>query len=216
MDIGKQVDAENLLLDPRISVDHCPHIWQSYIDRQCKAGNHLGALKMIDKLKAKCISDIFKSLYNKVIEKFVVYRGRTQVNQLREIIDYLLERKVELTYTNQMEVLAQLYHQKDKDVFIAYILELDYTLDPNVFNLMLSLILDQLDFETASKMFSLVFDNRLKKVDMMNVDVSKSSLKCLLKIQMNKAKSGEGGLWDLLESEKSEMASVLGSPRSRL
>lgn len=65
-------------------------------------------------------------------------------------------------------------------------------------------------------MFSLVFDSKLKKVDMMNVDVSKSSLKCLLKIQMNKAKSGEGGVWDLLESERSEMASVLGSPRSRL
>ncbi len=48
----------------------------------------------------------------------------------------------------------------------------------------------------------LVFENKLKKVDIMNVDLSKSSLKCLLKIQMTKAKlgTGEGGFWDLLES----------------
>jgi hypothetical protein len=80
MDMGKQVEAENVLLDPRISVNHCPDIWKIYIDRQCKGGQHMQALLLIDKLKTKCISDIFKSLYNKVIEKFVLHKGRNQVN----------------------------------------------------------------------------------------------------------------------------------------
>jgi hypothetical protein len=77
---------------------------------------------------------------------------------------------------------------KDNNLFITVILRLDYTLDPNVFNLMLNLIVDQIDFETASMMFSLVFENKLSKINITNVDVSKSSLKCLLKIQMTKLK----------------------------
>jgi hypothetical protein len=113
MDMGKQMEAENVLLDPRISVNHCPDIWKTYIDRQCKAGEQLKALGLIDKLKTKCISDIFKSLYNKVIEKFIFHKGRNQVNQLMKIIDYLIERKIELSYQNQLEVLAQLYNMKD-------------------------------------------------------------------------------------------------------
>lgn len=47
------------------------------IDRRCKLGNHMGALKAIDKLKTKLVSDIFTKLYNTVIEKFVIYKGRT-------------------------------------------------------------------------------------------------------------------------------------------
>ena len=61
-------------------------------------------------------------------------------------------------------------------------MELDYTLEPNVFNLLLNLILEKLDFETGTKMFSLVFDNKLSKINMGNIDVSKNSLKCLLKV----------------------------------
>lgn len=64
---------------------------------------------------------------------------------------------------------------------------MDYTLDENVFNLVLNQILENLDFETGSQMFELVFNNKLKKIDFMKVDVSKTSLKLLLKIHMKKS-----------------------------
>lgn len=171
-------------------------------------------------MKNRLASPVFyKALYNKVLETFVSQQGYNCNKAIvKQIIDYLIERKIEFTYQNQLEALAQIYHMKDSDQFVQLILLMDYTLDPNVFNLMLNLILDQLDFETASKMFSLVFENKLSKINITTVDVSKSSLKCLLKIQMNKLKSVDTK-WDKLEledSEKSEMMSVLSSPRSKM
>lgn len=109
---------------------------------------------------------------------------------------------------------------------------MDYTLDPNVFNLVLNLILERLDFETGSKMFELVFEYKLKKIgiiifiyfivlDMMTIDVSKNSLKYLLKLHMTHVKalslsSVSHSVWELEESERSELASVISSPRSKL
>lgn len=54
--------------------------------------------------------------------------------------------------------MIQIYQIKDKDVYIESIIALDYTLDPNVFNLILNLILDSKDFTIAISMFELIFD----------------------------------------------------------
>jgi hypothetical protein len=72
---------------------------------------------------------------------------------------------------------------QNKEVLVEYILKLDYTLEPNIFNFVLNLILDKLDYDTAIQMFELVFDAKLKRVDLSSIDVSKTSLKLLLKIQ---------------------------------
>jgi hypothetical protein len=46
-----------------------------------------------------------------------------------------------------------------------------------------------LDFETGLKLFDLVFDGKLKGKDINNLDISKHSLKFLLKYHMAKAKA---------------------------
>ncbi len=79
---------------------------------------------------------------------------------------------------------------KEKSLFIDYILALDYTLDPNVYNLILNLILEFKDFETSLLMFELIFEGKLSKIGLNNVDVSKQSLKILLMIQTKKLKLG--------------------------
>lgn len=72
-------------------------------------------------------------------------------------------------------------------------------------------------------MFELAFTNKLSKIDMMSIEVSKTSLKYLLKIHMNHVKllsegnmSDTSSVWELEESDRSELASVISSPRSRL
>lgn len=77
---------------------------------------------------------------------------------------------------------------KNKDRFIQYIKDLDYTLEYNVFNFILNLVLDIPDFHTAIMMFELVFDDILKGINLQTIDVPKESLKCLLKIQTQKLK----------------------------
>mmetsp|Transcript_13518 Transcript_13518/g.13250 ORF Transcript_13518/g.13250 Transcript_13518/m.13250 type:complete len:126 (+) Transcript_13518:911-1288(+) len=72
--------------------------------------------------------------------------------------------------------------------------------------------MEAFDFETAFSMLQLSFEGKLKKVDIGNVDLSKAALKYLLKIQIQKNKNQE---WDLLESDRSELSSVLGSPESK-
>lgn len=37
-------------------------------------------LGLIDRLKIVTISDSMDGLYNKVIEKFLIYKGKTQIN----------------------------------------------------------------------------------------------------------------------------------------
>lgn len=102
-----------------------------------------------------------------------------------------------------MEALIQVYHlMKGSSDFADYLLKLDYTLDPNVFNFILNLILELHDFKTGIKLFEAVIDQRLKRVDLQTVDVSKHHLKCLLKLQTLKLKEGESFLFnDLVKSE---------------
>ena len=57
-------------------------------------------LGLIDRLKIVTISDSMDGLYNKVIEKFLIYKGKTQINQSLPIIDHLINKKVKLNYYN--------------------------------------------------------------------------------------------------------------------
>lgn len=98
--LGKGQMAEAILLDPRISVNHFPDLWKLYIDLQCKKGNHIETLALISKLQKKCISDIFPSLYNAVIEKFILYNGKSKIKRLMEIVDVLISKKIPLNYQN--------------------------------------------------------------------------------------------------------------------
>ena len=50
---------------------------------------------------------------------------------------------------------------------------LDYTLDPNVFNLVLNFLMEYKDYETSLLMFELIFEGKLSKIDLNHVDVSK-------------------------------------------
>jgi hypothetical protein len=64
-------------------------------------------------------------------------------------------------------------------ILIDYLLRLDFTLDPNVFNFILNLILELGDFSTGIILFELIID---EKINLSSVDVSKQHLKILLKI----------------------------------
>jgi len=71
MDVGKVKAAENLIMDPRISVEHCPSIWKVYIERGVKQDRFMEVLRNIQLLSIKCSADIFPSLFNMVIEKLI-------------------------------------------------------------------------------------------------------------------------------------------------
>ena len=105
------------------------------------------------------------------------------------------------------------YLQRDKDLFISYFQRLDYTMDTNILNLVLNLILDQFDFETGLKMFELVCDGKIKGKVLQSIDVSKNSLKFLLKYHIHKTRAAldQNEAWNF-DSERSEMASVISSP----
>ena len=80
---------------------------------------------------------------------------------------------------------------------------LDYTLDPNVFNLIINLLLELKDFESSLLMFELIFEAKLSKIDLGHVDVSNQSLKVLLMIQSKKLK--EGSQFHFEDLDKSEL-----------
>lgn len=84
---------------------------------------------------------------------------------------------------------------------------MDYCIDPNVFNLIINLLLEYKDFETSLMMFELIFDSKLTKIDLSHVDVSKQSLKVLLMIQTKKLK--DGSQFQFEDFDKSEIMSVL-------
>lgn len=85
MDNKREKEAEKILLDPRISVTLYPDIWNVYIERQCKMGNFKKALSLIDDLNTKCINDIIPELYNTVMEKFVLFKGRSQIKNFMNL-----------------------------------------------------------------------------------------------------------------------------------
>lgn len=120
----------------------------------CRNSKPLEALALLDKFKAQCISDQFPKLYNMIIEKFILAKHRSQTGVLISIADCLIARNVQLTYYNQLEVLFQVY-QVGK--LPEYVSKLDYSLDINVFNFMLNLILDLGDIKTGLSLFTVVF-----------------------------------------------------------
>lgn len=119
---------------------------------------------MIDELQTKCISDVFDKLYNTVMEKFVLFKHRSNIPLLLEIANHLITKKSKINYYNQIEILVQAYllkEQTQKSVFLDYITRINYSLDANVFNFVLNLVLDSLDFDTAISMFEMVFESKL-------------------------------------------------------
>lgn len=113
IDGKRESEAESILLDPKISVSLYPELWTYYIERQCSQRKEQKALEMIDQLKTKSIHDIVVSLYNKVLEKFVLIHQRTQREHLKRIVDHLISQKVIFTYQNQLEALFQIYQLQD-------------------------------------------------------------------------------------------------------
>jgi hypothetical protein len=59
---------------------------------------------------------------------------------------------------------------------------LDYTLDTNVFNFIINVILDMPDLRTGLFMLTLVFTARLRSIPLDQVDIPKEHLKLLLKV----------------------------------
>ncbi|CDW74579.1 UNKNOWN [Stylonychia lemnae] len=187
---GKFEEAEKILLDTRLSIQMYPELWKHFIDSQSKFGKYDYCIQIIDQLKTKSVSTGYDHLYNIIIEKFIQVNQRTKPQQIFELFLKLSHRKVLFTYFNQIETLIQIYQLKDLEQFKSAIVEIDYSLDPNAFNLIINLILDAKDFVTAIGMFELVFDSQIKKVDLSQVDVSPNALKVLLKIQTQKLKQG--------------------------
>lgn len=107
-----------------------------------------------------------------------------------------------------------MYLVRDRNLYLEYVQSLDYTLDPNVFNFVLNLVLDKLDFETGLLMFELVFEGKLTKMNINNVDASKQCLKILLKLQMIKTQAGQG--WQLEKGARSEIESIVISNPAKL
>jgi len=67
-------------------------------------------------------------------------------------------------------------------MFVDYLERLSYCLDPHVFNFLLTILMEALDFEAVFLTLTLAFDGKLKNVDIFKVDLSKGALKLLLKI----------------------------------
>ena len=109
-------------------------------------------------------------------------------------MDHLTARKIPITYYNLIEAFLQSYQLKEEngsnnnEFFIEQIKKLDYTLEANVFNFILNIILDIEDYKTGMRMFELAFDECLKKIDIQSIDSSKDNLKKLLKMQTDKLK----------------------------
>jgi hypothetical protein len=210
---GREKEASDILLDPRVSVNLYPDLWNVYFEFQIKQGQPLPCLTLIDTIQTKIIGDFSQQIYNSFMQTFVLLKGRTQPKVFCEILDHLLSRKVNITYVNQVEALIQVYHMKREDsaIFIDYLLRLDYTLDPNVFNFILNLILELGDFSTGITLFEMIIDGKFKQIDLSSVDVSKQHLKILLKIQTLKLKQGDDFL--IKDMQESLVVSAEGTPK---
>lgn len=210
---GKNNEAERMLLDPRISVTLYSDLWNVYFEIQIKKLEITHCLTLIDKLQTKIIGDFCSQIYNSFLQQFVLLKGRTQITVFCQILDHLLAKKIPLTYLNQVETLIQVYHKErdQSDLFTDYLQAIDYTLDPNVFNFIINLILELGDFKTGIKLFEMIIDSCFKKVDLSTVDVSKQHLKCLLKLQTLKLREGDAFLFKDLE--QSLIMSSAGTPK---
>ena len=91
MDTGKVNEAEQILLDPRVSITLYPlELWSIYLARQGKVGNYARSLKIIDSLNSLCINDVSSKLYNFIMEKHVQFKHRSQPKVLLEIAEHLI------------------------------------------------------------------------------------------------------------------------------
>ena len=70
MAAGREIEAERILLDPRISVTLYPELWSHYIEIKCQKEEFRKALALIDDFKSKSVSENYVQHYNKVLEKF--------------------------------------------------------------------------------------------------------------------------------------------------
>lgn len=182
MDLGKMSEVEPILLDHRISITQYPlDLWSLYITRMCQTSQPAKALELIDRLSSLIITDNFPKLYNMVLEKHIILKHRSQTSVLFSLAGHLIDRKVALTYYNQLELLYQAFNSQ-KAQLPELMVALDYTLEVNVYNFFLNLVLDLHDTEMALSLFSLVVNGALKSVSLEQVDTSKEHLKHLLMI----------------------------------
>ena len=71
----------------------------------------------------------------------------------------------------------------DLDPVCQLLHKLDYSLDVNVFNFIINLILDVPDLRTGLFMLTQVFTGRLQSITLDQVDIPKEHLKLMLKVQ---------------------------------
>jgi hypothetical protein len=111
---------------------------------------------------------------------------------LQDIAGHLIQKKVPIFYYNQLELLTQVYKSSrqggaiyllDQDPVCLLLHQLDYSLDVNVFNFIINLILDVPDLRTGLFMLTQVFTGRLRSITLDKVDIPKEHLKLLLKVQ---------------------------------
>jgi hypothetical protein len=182
MELGKMPEVEAILLDHRISVTQYPlDLWCLYITRMCQTSQPDKAINLIDRLSSLIISDKFPKLYNMVLEKHIILKHRSQTSVLFSLARHLIDRKVPITYYNQLEILYQAFNS-EKAQLPTLMVSLDYTLEVNVYNFFLNLVLDLHDTEMALALFSLVVNGALRSVTLEQVDTSKEHLKHLLMI----------------------------------
>jgi len=182
---GRIEDAELIMKNPKISFQRYPDLWWQFLSLAVKQNNTKRAIALIDSMRPLTITEICPKLYNYTLEQFIKTYGRTRVQTISEVFNHLLNLKMRLSEQNQVECLLMVY-RVEKEAFRDYLVKVDYTLNPDVFNFILNLVLEILDFETGLMMFDLVFDEKLEKISLQSVDCPKSSLKFLLKYQRNK------------------------------
>lgn len=78
---------------------------------------------------------------------------------------------------------------------------MSYTLDLEVLNLIFNLVLDKHNYELALEMFELIIDDKLNNISLENLNVPKTSLLKLLKIQTLKLRKCRDIRIDELVSE---------------
>jgi len=146
-------------------------------------------MQLIEDLKKQSINDFHSHLFNRLMEKLILTHQRNQKGVVKSIVEHIVkDHRIKLTYYNQLEALLQIYLMNDEEEFIEFVQKLDYTLDANAFNLVLNLVLDAKNYNTAIRMFELVFEQKVKCLDLSQVDVPKHHLKTLLFIQTKKLK----------------------------
>lgn len=64
LESGRIKEANNILLDPRVSVNLYPDVWPIYFETQIRKGDVQACLNLIDSLSAKIVGDFCEKILN--------------------------------------------------------------------------------------------------------------------------------------------------------